>query len=122
MRGDDALDLLQRLTTQDLHAVWGLSPTEVYVVGDGGTALRYDGTSWSPIPAAPAATLEDVWAAAGDAVYVIDDAGTIHFFDGSVWSVTTQSQTGITLRALWGYGREGVYAAGDIATVMHFSR
>ena len=35
------------LTNFTLHSVWGSSPSDVFAVGDNGTILHYDGTSWN---------------------------------------------------------------------------
>lgn len=40
-----------------LFKVWGRSATEVYIVGFGGVALRYDGESWSEFPSGTNRTL-----------------------------------------------------------------
>ena len=47
-------------TTENLFAVWGASPTEVFSVGENGTILRYDGTSWLTQASPTMATLRDV--------------------------------------------------------------
>ena len=33
-------------TTNQLNAIWGSAKNRVYVAANGGTVLRYDGTSW----------------------------------------------------------------------------
>jgi photosystem II stability/assembly factor-like uncharacterized protein len=35
--------------TENLHAVWGTSSSDVWVVGDGACVLHWDGTTWSRV-------------------------------------------------------------------------
>jgi hypothetical protein len=36
-------------TIQNLYDIWGSSGSDVFVVGQAGTILHYDGSTWSPI-------------------------------------------------------------------------
>ena len=45
----------------DLHSVWGSSATDVFVVGDAGTVLHYDGSAWSKMNCGTSANLKGVW-------------------------------------------------------------
>ena len=38
-------------TSEDLFAVWGSSPVDVWVSGDAGTLLHFEGTDWIPVDA-----------------------------------------------------------------------
>jgi hypothetical protein len=50
-------------TQEDVEGVFGLSPTSVYAVTDGGRVFHYDGTSWSQEYIRPGGrSLTDVWA------------------------------------------------------------
>ena len=67
-------------------AVWGSSPTDVWLAGEGGALLRWDGTAWSAVASGTESALralagtsaKDIWAAGLD--------GTLLHFDGSSWS------------------------------------
>jgi hypothetical protein len=62
--------------TEDLHAVWGFSATDVYAVGAGGTILHYDGAVWSRVPSPTTADLYDVVTHAG-AIYAVGAGGVL---------------------------------------------
>lgn len=63
-------DIMQVPTSEDLYAIWGSSPNDVYVVGDKATILHWDGSTWShastftPDHATP--TLYGVWGSGGE--------------------------------------------------------
>ena len=61
-------------TDEDLRAIWGSSSRDIWVVGDAGVVLRYDGTSWSRVKIAGLdgrrPNLTTVWGAARDHVWI----------------------------------------------------
>jgi hypothetical protein len=68
-------------TTTPLRAVFGTSDTQVYAVGDNGTILRYDGTSWSAMTSNTTRHLYGVWGLASGEIYAVGQNGTIlHYF------------------------------------------
>ncbi len=81
---------------RDLYGVWARSATEVYLAGDRGTAIAYDGKKWTTQTLeGPLHTIADLRAisgvVAGDKVRVV--AGGTHgdavTFDGKAWRDTT---------------------------------
>lgn len=74
-------------------AVWGASPTDVWVAGEAGTLVHWDGSAWavaasgteSALRALSGTSATDVWAAGLD--------GTLLHFDGSSWSATQKNGT-----------------------------
>jgi hypothetical protein len=88
-------------TTQLPRAIWAVTPSSVFVVGDGGMVVHYDGDSWTEQPTPTTDALLDVWARASDDVYALTDRGDVLHFDGTEWSflVTTPGRTGLSI---WG--------------------
>jgi hypothetical protein len=72
-------------------AVWGSSPTDVWLAGEAGTLLHWNGSTWSAAASGTQSALralggtsaKDVWAAGLD--------GTLLHFDGSSWSAQQKS-------------------------------
>lgn len=58
-------------TSRSLLGVHGRSPNEVYAVGEGGTIIRFDGSSWTAEASAVDTHLHDVWASTTGDVYVV---------------------------------------------------
>ena len=69
-----------------LNTVWGSSGSDVYVVGNEGRILHYDGIAWSPMESGTTNNLSAVWGNAADAVFVVGDDGMILRYDGADWS------------------------------------
>jgi uncharacterized protein YjdB len=47
-------------TTAQLNGIWGTSATNVFAVGDVGTILHYDGSSWAPMASGTTSSLSAV--------------------------------------------------------------
>jgi hypothetical protein len=119
-----------------LWGVWGSSPEDIFVVGESGTILRYDGSRWwsqssapreglndgagySGRPGRPAGGFYGLWGGSSSAVFAVGHAGTALFFDGEQWR---PQQTGVTerLRDVWGAADDDVWAVGDHGTVLRY--
>jgi hypothetical protein len=104
----------------DLWAVWGTSDRNVYAVGEFGTVLRYDGTSWSQVPGIPTGqSLNGIWGTSPSNIVAVGDFGTIVRFDGSAWSLENSGTTEHLIQ-VHGTGGSDVYAVGFNGTVLHF--
>jgi hypothetical protein len=71
-----------------LRAMWGASPTDLWIVGAYGTLLHYDGRSYSASPQSGVLTRNDlygIWGPAANDVWALGDAGTLlHYKEISV--------------------------------------
>lgn len=106
-----------------LRAVSGTGPGDVYAVDDGGTALHYGGTSWSPMVTPTTRALAGVFAAAPNDAYALTASGSLLHFDGSRWAFepTGHMPSMSTLAAIWGTGPGDVFAVGS-GVVWHRDR
>jgi hypothetical protein len=109
-------------TLQDLAAVWGSSPSDIWAVGQSGI-VHYDGSAWSTVSPTtlPAGTnqLFDVWGTSPTNVWVVGYAGQLLHYDGSTWS-KIPTATSASLFALWGSSAADVWAVGDAGLIFHF--
>jgi hypothetical protein len=82
----------------NLNGVWCASATEVYVVGDNGTAYEWDGSSWTSLNAALGGTTVDLNSVFGDAttgdVYIIGDDMHLWSKVGSNWHLVRVNLSG----------------------------
>jgi hypothetical protein len=78
------------LTAISLNGIWGTSRTDVWVVGNDGTAFHFDGTTWQPRPTHQPISLSGVWGAAASDVWAFHGADAIFRFDpaASSWAVS----------------------------------
>jgi len=110
-------------TTESLGAVFALDDSHVWAVGGIGTAIHYDGTSWSKkdsglveqgksapyLYGVSGSDPEHVWATS---------YGLVYFFDGSSWS--KQDAGGAKLSGIEMAGDRAGWAAGQKGTVVSF--
>ena len=108
---------------ESFEAVWGSSIGDLYLVGDSGKVLRYDGTRWDLSYTAPR-YLVDVWGTSPRSVFVVGftsssgQGGVLHF-DGTLW-VEMPLPKVRPLVALWGSGDSRVLAAGGTGSIFAF--
>jgi hypothetical protein len=116
------------LVTNHLRGVFARTPTEVYVVGDQGTLLIYDGVAWHKGPAGgPADDLTAVWANAADDIWVAgfdgtedDPNGVYAHFDGVEFDAIFKPLSKGP-HQLWGTGRNDMWAACGGGEIRHFT-
>src|SRR5438309_12107938 len=74
-----------------LWSVWGSASTDVWAVGEGGTILHWDGSTWSGVSSATRNILYGGWGTASADVWAVGAGGTILRWDGRSWSVCSGS-------------------------------
>jgi len=105
-----------------LRAVWGLAATALWLAGDNGTLLFWNGSTASSFPTGGTESLRGVWGTAANNVWAVGDNGRILHFDGSAWSVHAQGSalTRQNLNAVYGVGASEVYVAGEQGALLSF--
>jgi hypothetical protein len=108
------------LPSDNLRAVFALAVDDVWVVGDAGTALHFDGAVWSIVPTGVSHALYGLWASGPDAIWAVggqgDPAsaqGVILFSDGGPggFTIVDDAVPG-TLRSISGTSANDIWAAG----------
>lgn len=102
-----------------LEDIWGSAPDDVFAVGDGGTIIYYDGTSWTPMTSGTNNQLFGVWGSSSADVYAVGEMGTILHYDGAAWNPEAPLTTK-TLCAVWGSGPKDVYFVGLDGVILHY--
>src|SRR3569832_2924384 len=64
-------------TSQDLWGVWGIHSNDVWVVGDSGTILKWDGSSWTTQASGTTRSLFAVRGVDTNNVWAVGEDGTI---------------------------------------------
>ncbi len=118
-RGDDWATERPLGATETVTAVWAASDDEVYVVGFGGVAFRYDGLTLVPVDAGFNTAIYDVWGTSRDDIFAVGDAGVIRHSDGLSWH-PMDSGTESSLFAVWGLRQDWVLAVGEAGEVLHW--
>ena len=94
-----------------LLSIWGSSSRDVFVVGDKGVILHYDGQAWTPMASGTTKNLISVWGTSSRDVFAAGYGGTVLHYDGARW---TPMETGTTgdLYGIWGTAPDSVMAVG----------
>jgi hypothetical protein len=72
------------------HSCWGTSSSDMYAVGDGGTILHFDGSTWTKMQSGTTYNITDIWGTADNNIWAagyhqsINSSVLLHF-DGSTW-------------------------------------
>ncbi len=64
-----------------LYAVWGASATDIWVGGEGGQIMRYDGANWTRVTVMGIPNTEvikDIWGADANNIWLLTDVGSIY--------------------------------------------
>jgi hypothetical protein len=93
---------------------------DVFVVGNGGAIIHYDGINWSPQTSGTTNDLMDVFAVRDSNVFAVGRAGTILHWNGSFWAAQASGTTN-DLNAVWGSSGQDVYAVGAAGTILHYN-
>ncbi|MBI5499536.1 MAG: DUF4215 domain-containing protein [Deltaproteobacteria bacterium] len=104
--------------TVDLFAVAGSAPDDVWIVGDAGTILHWDGAVGSSTTSGTRA-LRGVWASSVSAAWAVGDAATILRWDGSAWTAESPGGATANFFGVWGSSADDVWAAGGAGTLVH---
>ena len=107
-------------TTQDLYGVWGDSLNAVFVVGDAGTIIQFDGEKWQSMKSGITNNLYSVWGTSSTDVFAVGSKGTILHYDGEGWA-RMKSNVDSDLKAVWGSSSTNVIAVGRNSTILRFN-
>ncbi len=112
------------ITTKALHGIWGASASNIWVVGDGGTLLHYNGAQWSSVLSGTVQDLRDVWGSGPNDVWAVGgttETVIIHY-NGAQWTTTTLALGAAVANAVWGTSPTNVFVAGGSGTFGYISR
>jgi hypothetical protein len=115
--------------SETLNAVWASGSEDAWAVGDNGTALHWNGQSWSQVDSGTLNHLNGVWGSARDDVWAVGGglSGTgpysnlVHW-NGRGWAPMDAGTTD-NLYGVWGTGKDDVYAVGASGVegvIVHF--
>jgi hypothetical protein len=103
-----------------LYGIHGLSGSEVYAVGAGGTILNFNGSVWSVMSSPTSKDLHAVFAISSSLIYAVGEGGTILTFNGVSWTDETPPTTE-NLTGVWADSSLDVFFTGASGTILHFS-
>lgn len=103
-----------------LSSVFALDASHVWAVGDGGTVIFFDGSSWSKQESGTSFGLNSVTAADPEHVWAVGESGKIVFFNGTGWSLQDSPGSNEELNDVDALDAEHVWSVGSKGTVLFF--
>ncbi len=113
-----------------LNWIHGFSGSDIFVVGNGGTVLHFDGAAWTLQPTPTIEALWGVWGASPDDVWAVGGRGntssvaTLLHYDGDTWESVTlpefQRPNVTALFKIWGTAADNIYAIGRSGVILHY--
>jgi hypothetical protein len=96
----------------DFKHIWGVTPTNIFAVGDGDLHY-YNGITWSVDPVyQPPEPLHSIWGSSSTELWGVFESRIYHFH-GSTWSLEYTVNGGHDLYEVWGTSVTDVYAVGN---------
>ena len=109
----------------NLRAVFPIpGTTMIGIVGDGGTALVYDGssfTTWSIYNTGNNSTITHVWGTSYFDLYITTADGLLQHFNGSSLSTVSGVSAPGGMNSVWGTASNNVYAVGGGGMVWRYN-
>lgn len=103
-----------------LDGVWGLDAQNVWMVGNQGTILKWDGSSWQRQESNTTQTLSAVWGSSATDVWAVGTSGTVLRWNGTAWSVIP-SATSAYFSGVWGTGPDNVWIVGNDGSIFYWN-
>ena len=83
-----------------VSAIWAASPTDLWAVGQAGTLVHGDGTSWSATASGTTESLTSVWGSGPHDVWAVGTNGFVLHYNGSTWE-PIDSGTDAWMNGVW---------------------
>jgi hypothetical protein len=95
---------------QELNAVFGFGPNDIWAVGDRPAAIHWDGRAWTEVPFGVSlnGSLNGLWGSGPRDLFAIGSGGQILHWDGTAWS-QMRSPVQADLAAITGRSATEVY-------------
>lgn len=106
-------------TSESLRGIWGNSYDNVYVVGDSGTILHFDGTEWRNTGAPTSDDLLAIWGADSNYIVATGRDGAVHVYNGNRWQLQTYFGNRLSTKdiySVWGHDRDYITTYGEDGT------
>lgn len=103
-----------------LRAVWSLSRTSVFAVGDDGVALEKTSSGWRRLPSPGPFELTAVRAFNPSRVYVTTGDGRVLRWNGRAWQTLYRAPSGAAFTDLGGVTESDLWAVGEKGLVVHW--
>lgn len=105
-----------------LKGVWGLSPNDIFAIGNSAAVIHYDGISWSNSNYFDEDHYDvtGIWVSSANNIYITSAYRIIHF-DGVNWEpVYTDNSKISQFTNIWGTSDNDIFAINELGFIYHF--
>lgn len=104
------------------NAVWGSAKDNVWIVGDQGMVLAFDGRQWQAVPTGSNDRLLAVWSPGPGEAWVADDNRTVWHYVSGVWTSTVLGGSGGNqgIAGIWGASPTDIWIVNGKDNVHHY--
>ena len=106
--------------TGNLNAIWGLSGSDIFVVGDGGTIGHFGGIPGGFMDSGTTENLKDIWGSSSSNVYAVGSNGTFLYYNGYSWSAPMAGLFTFNFNGIWGIPFSDLFVVSDGGVIGHF--
>jgi hypothetical protein len=103
----------------DLRGIWATAADDVWIAGERGAVIHFDGEAWSQASQPTSYDFNAVWASGPDDVWVVGGLSAMIHYDGEVWRDYSVPEI-VSFFAVWGSAPDDVWAAGLSGALYHF--
>lgn len=107
-------------TNSSMTSLHGVAANDIWAVGSGNTAYRWDGTAWKGVMLTSSYSLNAVYAISPTSAWAVGDAGTILRWDGTQWSPVAHGLTANKLTGVWGSSAYDIWVVGLGGVALHW--
>jgi hypothetical protein len=110
----------ERITAEELLAIWGISSNDFWTFGAHGQIYHCDGAGWSDTTVAGVSErINDAWGSGPGDVYAVGSMGTLLHFDGNSWSEVNHGLDPASLESIWGTASDDIWVGGHLGQLMY---
>ncbi|HUU03386.1 MAG TPA: hypothetical protein VM425_18270 [Myxococcota bacterium] len=104
----------------NLRDISGSAQDNIWVVGEDGVILKWNGSSWNAVASNTTKILNGVWTLSGQDAWAVGDLGEIVRYQAGQWS-EVPSGVSTDLNAVWAYSSSMAVAVGDGGVIRHWN-
>ncbi len=106
--------------TDDLFGSFIIDETNMWLVGDAGTILHFNGTEWSTVDAGTSEALNAIYFVDADNGFIVGSNGTFLSYDGNAWTALDAGVTDNLAGVAFADADNG-YAVGDGGLILKYA-
>ena len=99
--------------TGNLNTIWGLSGSNLFVVGDGGTIAHFGGSPPGGLMDSGTTETSKIWGSSSNSVYAVGSNGTFLIYNGYSWSDPMAGLFTFNFNAIWGSSGSDIFVVCD---------